>query len=114
MEWLLLALKRWNDFDGRSRRMEFWMFVLAVHAACIMLFVLEMTLYGVPFLTFFIALGSFLPACSVAIRRLHDIGWSGWWVLLSLTGVGSFVLLVLFLQDSRPGYNVYGPSPKYG
>ena len=52
------------------------------------------------------------PTNAVSVRRLHDIGMNGWWVLLNLVPLGGLVLLVLFCQDSQAGNNRYGPNPK--
>jgi uncharacterized membrane protein YhaH (DUF805 family) len=60
----------------------------------------------------FFSLLIFLPSLAVSVRRLHDIGMNGWWVLLNLVPLGGLVLLVLFCQDSQPGDNNYGPNPK--
>ena len=50
----------------------------------------------------------------VAIRRLHDTGRSGWWILIALVPlVGAIVLLVFYVQDSSAGVNEYGPNPKF-
>jgi len=49
----------------------------------------------------------------VTIRRLHDIGKSGWWILIGLIPlIGGIWLLILMLGDSQPGDNQYGPNPK--
>ncbi len=59
------------------------------------------------------ALGVLLPGLAVTIRRLHDTGRSGWWLLISLIpNVGFIVLLVITLQDGQPGDNKWGPDPK--
>lgn len=61
------------------------------------------------------SLALFIPSLAVAVRRLHDIGRSGWWLLIGLIPlVGAFVLLVFAVQDSQPGSNAYGPNPKTG
>ena len=58
-------------------------------------------------------LGAVVPGLAVAVRRLHDTGRSGWWVLISFVPfVGAILLLVFACQDSQPGSNQYGPSPK--
>lgn len=54
-----------------------------------------------------------LPSLAVAVRRLHDIGKSGWMILISLIPlIGGIWLLVLLVTDSNPGDNQYGPNPK--
>jgi uncharacterized membrane protein YhaH (DUF805 family) len=60
-----------------------------------------------------IALALFLPSLALYIRRLHDIGKSGWWVLLILIPiVGIIVLLAWACMDGQQGSNQYGPNPK--
>ena len=61
-----------------------------------------------------VSLGFFLPNLALGIRRLRDTDRSGWFILISLIPiVGAIVLLVFFCQDSKPGQNRYGSSPKY-
>jgi uncharacterized membrane protein YhaH (DUF805 family) len=55
------------------------------------------------------------PGLSVLIRRLHDTGRSGWWILISLVPiVGVLVLLYFLIIDGDTGPNQYGPDPKEG
>jgi len=59
------------------------------------------------------SLAVLLPSIGVGIRRLHDTGRSGWWLLISLIPlIGAIVLLVFTIQDSQPGDNQYNPNPK--
>ena len=59
------------------------------------------------------ALAIIIPSLAVALRRLHDIGKSGWWILIALVPlIGAIWLLVLYVRDSQPGENQYGPNPK--
>ncbi len=54
-----------------------------------------------------------LPSLGVSIRRLHDVGKSGWFLLIALIPlIGAIWLLVLFCTDSQAGVNKYGPNPK--
>jgi uncharacterized membrane protein YhaH (DUF805 family) len=66
---------------------------------------------SVLFLVFYICL--LILLIPVSVRRLHDIGRSGWWLLLVFTIIGGFVLLFVFCLDSQPESNEYGSSPKY-
>lgn len=62
-----------------------------------------------------IGLGLFLPSLAVTVRRLHDIGKSGWnilWAAIPLIGI--IIVLVWMCQDSDVVANKYGESPKYG
>lgn len=61
------------------------------------------------------SLGMVLPSWSLTVRRLHDIGFSGWWLLIGFVPmVGAIALFVFSVLDSQPGDNQYGPSPKGG
>ena len=63
-----------------------------------------------------IVLALFIPSIAVAVRRLHDTGRSGWWYIIGMipvvSYVGSIVLLVFYCTDSQPGRNKWGPNPK--
>ena len=59
-----------------------------------------------------IELALFLPSLGLAVRRLHDIGKSGWWWLLSFACcIGPIVLIIWFIKESDPVENEYGPVP---
>jgi len=120
MAWYLLAWQRATDFSGRSRRKEYWYFHLV--NAVVMLF---LGLFAVAFsdqnkpamipfgLMFTYAFVVFVPSIAVTIRRLHDIGKSGWWYCIAFVPfIGGLILLVLTLLDSEPDRNEYGPNPK--
>ena len=120
MEWMLMPLKRYADFSGRSRRKEYWMFVLGVFIAAIVLSIVEGVLglsgmvggvYGP--LTTILLLGVIIPSIAVQVRRFHDQDKSGWFVLLALIPFigGLAVLVFMFLEGTR-GPNRFGPDPK--
>ncbi len=119
MEWFLLALKKYAVFEGRSRRKEYWYFVLfsAIFAFCIafvegMLGMIDPSI-GLGYLTLVYYLFLIIPSIALSVRRLHDTGRSGWWYLLSLIPfVGSIILLIFYVEDSQPGTNEYGHNPK--
>ena len=55
----------------------------------------------------------FLPALAVLVRRLHDTGKSGWYLLWNLLpGIGTLIVVIRLLRDGDPGMNTYGPDPK--
>jgi len=61
------------------------------------------------------ALGTLLPSLAVAVRRLHDAGKSGWFLLIALIPlIGGIWLIVLLAKDGEPGTNKWGPNPKEG
>ncbi len=112
--------QRYADFKGRSRRSEFWFFVLFSAIVRAIANVIDAILHtgnantgGVVSTLVFLAL--IVPSLAVGARRLHDTGRSGWWLLIALIPlVGIILLIVWWAQDSHPD-NQYGPSPKqYG
>ena len=118
MNWYLDAWINYFTFTGRSRRKAYWVFfvfnVLATILANLIDNILGLTGQGVygPVSTLY-ALAVFLPGLALAIRRLHDTGRSGWWMLLGFIPLlGWIVLLIFFVTDSQPGSNPYGPNPK--
>ena len=118
MNWYLLALKKYADFKGRSRRSEYWYFVLfnilAVMAIAMISGILSSIIGDAAFgLTAIYYIGIIIPSLAVAVRRLHDTGRSGWWYLIGLIPIiGGIVLIVFFCEDSKPGSNQWGPNPK--
>ncbi len=121
MNWYIEVLKKYTEFSGRSRRKEYWYFALFNTIVSIILIAIDGMVgtlnmeagYGV-FSTIY-SLAVFLPTLGVAIRRLHDIGKSGWWIFIGFIPlIGAIVLIVFFVKDSQPGDNQYGPNPKAG
>jgi uncharacterized membrane protein YhaH (DUF805 family) len=123
MNWYLTVLKKYTTFSGRARRKEYWMFVLFN-----MIFIFAIMIVGVipgsvsknegymyfgVALYYLYALAVFIPSLAVSIRRLHDVGESGWFLLLSFIPlIGAIALLVKFCTDGTPGVNQYGANPK--
>jgi uncharacterized membrane protein YhaH (DUF805 family) len=121
------CLRQYATFSGRARRSEYWWFNLAAGLVMLLIAVVVFTANGVStdaaggdsqdasalmiliFLVVYVAL--IIPGLAVFVRRMHDIGRSGWWWLLGFIPFGSLVLLVFTCLDSRPD-NQYGPSPK--
>lgn len=123
MKWYLKVLKDFGNFRGRARRSEYWYFVLFNIIFAIVAMVLDNVLgttfkiegttipYGYIYLLY--ALVVIIPGLAVAVRRLHDVGKSGWFFLIVLIPlIGSIWLLVLFLTEGKPGDNKWGPNPK--
>lgn len=107
-EAIQLFFKRYTDFNTRSRRSEYWWAMLFCSLVSLALSAILGTL------AYLWSLAILLPTLAVNVRRLHDIGKSGWWYLIILVPLaGSIVLLVLCCQDSVPGRNQWGPNPKY-
>jgi uncharacterized membrane protein YhaH (DUF805 family) len=112
MQWYLKVLKNYFGFDGRARRMEYWMFILINLLVSIAIAVVEGML-GSPGVVYGLySLAVLIPTIAVGIRRLHDTGRSGWWLLLMIVPLVNLVLLVFFCLDSEEGDNAWGPNPK--
>jgi uncharacterized membrane protein YhaH (DUF805 family) len=132
-----IVWKEYANFRGRARRSEFWYFQLfisiiyfgAVFLSDLLLlfggaaaapgrspsvgdsalFALAVTIWSL------LGLGAivlFIPSLAVSVRRLHDAGQSGWWLLIGLIPGGGIVLLIFYVLDSQPGTNRWGPNPK--
>ncbi|MCC8475182.1 DUF805 domain-containing protein [Xanthomonas arboricola] len=127
MEWMLLPLKRYADFNGRSRRKEYWMFMLLQAIVLLVLgglFGIVAALMGgengpgalawlVAAVIGIVVLALIVPSIAVTVRRLHDQGKSGWFYLISLVPyVGGFIVLVFMCLEGTPGPNEYGENPK--
>jgi len=118
VSWYIAVPKKCAVFTGRARRREYWTFVLFNVIITVVLTMIESiadsdsegsqstlaTLYGLVVLT---------PSLAVGVRRLHDIGKSGWWMLIGLIPIiGTIVLLIFAVRDSQPADNQYGQNPK--
>ena len=106
------VLSQYVGFGGRARRSEYWYFFLFYLIVDVVVMIVA-NVTGLSWLTSILTLALFLPNLAVSIRRLHDIGKSGWFVLLTLIPiVGIILLIVWYCKDSMPGENQYGPNPK--
>ncbi len=119
MNWYIKVLKQYADFNGRTRRKEYWMFALfnTIFAVVAMILdnVLGITIDGIGYgpLYGLYTLAILVPSLAVVVRRLHDIGKNGWMVLIGLIPlVGALWLLILLIKDSDPDENEYGENPK--
>ena len=127
MDWYIGGWKKYAQFSGRARRTEYWYFQLfnAIVSIILALPVFVMiplsvrspgilnflVLLMLPFCIFSFAV--FIPSLAIMVRRLHDIGRSGWWYFIAFVPfVGGIVLLIFTFLDSEPGPNLYGPNPK--
>jgi len=118
-DWYLQALKKYAVFSGRARRKEYWFFVLWYLIITILLGILDgmlgLRIGQAGVLQTLYALAVLIPSLAVTVRRLHDTGRTGWWLLIVLIPfIGFIVLLVLMCLEGEPGENKYGASPKAG
>lgn len=115
------CFSKYATFSGRARRSEYWYFALFSGGISLLWSVLAAVMisvdvvFGTIFYVFYVlyTLALFLPSLAVMVRRLHDVGKSGgnvFWSFLPI--IGTIILLVLFVRDSDPHDNEYGPSPK--
>ena len=132
MDWMLMPLRRYAEFSGRSRRKEYWMFTLFILVAYLVLgtligvggfFSMLTDPSGVPQfsaigwlglgLLGIFALAMFIPTLAVIVRRLHDQDKSGWFILIQFVPyIGAIVMLVFMCIEGTKGENRYGPDPK--
>lgn len=115
IDYVKLALSRYAEFKGRSRRSEYWYWTLALVLVLLPFYVLGVALESTIFLILYvlITLATLVPGIAVLVRRLHDTGRSGWWYFIALVPlVGGIILLVFLATEGESGPNQYGPNPK--
>lgn len=99
-------------FKGRARRSEYWYFQLFNYLVLMGLGLFSFVGVGILLVPLYL-LGSMIPNLAVSWRRLHDVGMSGWWYLISLIPIVGTILMVIWMaQDGQPGANQFGPNPK--
>jgi len=120
MEWYLKVVRdNYANFTGRARRQEYWMFVLFniifIFAIALISGIMA-SIFDAPAFMILYALYIFaviIPSLAVAVRRLHDIGKSGWFYLIGLIPlIGGIWLIILFATEGDVGPNAYGQDPK--
>jgi uncharacterized membrane protein YhaH (DUF805 family) len=133
---MFMPLKRFFDFSGRSRRKEYWLWILLLIIGYVVAMVLDVQLglggsatssseFGDGtasasfnsqggILTLIWLLVTFIPTLAVTVRRLHDVDKSGWFILLGLIPLVGLYLIYLYVQPGTPGPNRFGPDPKAG
>lgn len=130
------CMSKYTDFSGRARRSEYWWFYLFIQLVMMPFTLLFVILYVISFVPAFDSTGELdpaavewgwmilgfalmmivslvflLPSYAASVRRLHDMGQSGWWVLLNFVG-GGIIVLVMCIMDTQPHDNQWGPDPK--
>lgn len=112
MNWYLKVLQNYVNFEGRARRTEYWMFTLINFVISLGIGFIA-NLIGLEVLGTVYSLAVLLPGIAVAVRRLHDIGKSGWmYLLIFLPVIGWIWLIVLLATEGNAGPNEYGEDPK--
>lgn len=118
MNWYTKCLKQYADFSGRARRKEYWMFTLFNVLIQLVLCMIDAAMgsmgssgYGI--LSGIYSLAILIPGIAVCVRRLHDVGRSGWFYLLILIPLaGAIILLVWFCTEGQRMSNKWGEDPK--
>ncbi|MBV7700099.1 DUF805 domain-containing protein [Streptomyces sp. TRM70350] len=114
MNWFVEVVKKYAVFSGRARRKEYWMFALVYTIIAVVLAIVDAAVLGSQILTAILTIGLLLPGLGVTVRRLHDAGRTGWWILIGIIPlVGSIVMLVFLCLDGEAGANKYGENPKF-
>lgn len=120
IEWYKkVVFENYANFNGRARRSEYWYFALASGIISIVLTIIDKvagTTFGIAETGIIGGLYSLLvllPSFAVGVRRLHDVGKSGWFTLIILIPIiGAIWLLILACTEGDHGTNAYGPDPK--
>lgn len=118
MEWFLKVVKSFS-FEGRARRKEYWMFVLVAVVIALVLGFIDGMLgtyslsTGIGLMGGIFSIAILIQSIAVGVRRLHDTGRSGWWLLIAfIPFVGPIIVLVLMALEGKQDDNQYGPDPK--
>ncbi len=117
----LVSLKRWNDFRGRSSRTEYWNFALFTAIVVLLIPAFAEVISGddesplslfASLFALLYALVTFIPNIALSVRRLHDIGRSGWWWFIGLIPILNLLLVIWAIFPGEEGDNRYGPPPR--
>ena len=113
MDYYLNVLRQWKNFDGRSSKKEYWIFILVNFVITIALTIVEQVFFrGSGVISSLYGLFVLIPGIAVAIRRLHDVGKSGWMQLvIFIPLIGWIWILILMVKDGEIGRNQYGEDP---
>ncbi|MDO9168600.1 MAG: DUF805 domain-containing protein [Methylobacter sp.] len=119
MNWYLDVLKKYAVFNGRARRKEYWFFFLFNIIISMILSAIDGLTgsfnpeTGVGLLGGIYTIAVLIPSIAVSVRRLHDTGRSGWWLLVGLIPlIGTLICFIFMVQDSESSENEYGANPK--
>lgn len=113
IDWFVRGLKNYANFKGRARRKEYWFFVLCQFLLIFIAAIIDSILFDNPALFYSItALGLFIPSLAVAVRRMHDIGKSGWLLLLSLIPLIGLIVIFWLASETKQENNQWGQPAK--
>ena len=105
MKWYLKVLKNYAVFDGRARRKEYWMFFL-FNSIISFVFSFICAYNGAPEAANIYTLFILIPSLAVGVRRMHDVGKSGWFIIVPIYN------FILSVSKGNIGSNKYGSDPK--
>ncbi len=105
INWYMIALKKYAEFNGRSRRSEYWYFFLGNIIISIATSLIDQSM-GTSFVGMIFSLATLVPSIAVGVRRMHDVGKSGWFLLIPIYNI------ILAATDGTKGMNEYGADPK--
>jgi len=105
MNYYLNVLKSYTLFTGRARRSEYWYFALFSTIISMALSFAELAL-KTRYISAFYSVAVLLPSIAVGVRRMHDVGKSGWYILIPIYN------LILAVTPGVAGSNKYGEDPK--
>ena len=112
-DWFKKVIKNTFNYKGRARRKEYWYYILIASIIILIGFTLDGILDTPDTLSGLAGFILFFPSLAVTIRRLHDIGKSGWWYLISaIPLIGSLILLFWNCQETSPETNQWGAPAK--
>jgi len=107
-----LGFSNYVNFTDRASRSEYWYWYLFAALGLLATALVDSAIVGRPVTYPLFVLATFLPSLSVAVRRLHDLNHSGWWILLALIPlVGDIILLIWFCFKGTDGPNRFGADP---
>jgi len=106
MNWYLLVLKKYATFNGRARRKEYWMFTLFSTIISVILSLFGALVLDTEGIDTIYSLAVLVPTIAVGVRRMHDVGKSGWFIIIPIYNI------ILAATDSVNGANEYGENPK--
>ena len=110
-ESVVRCLRKYATFRGRATRAEYWWFSLFNTLLGMVVYAAVQHLMGTEAAdgaASIVQLALFLPMLAVGVRRLHDIDFRGWWMLLGLTGVGIIPLIFFFCLPGKAAPNRAG------
>lgn len=100
-----VVLENYANFNGRADRPEYWWFFLFSFLVSIGLNIVGAIIH-LPLISSIWSLAVLIPSIAVGVRRMHDVGKSGWFLLIPIYN------LILACTEGQPGPNEYGPDPK--